>query len=69
MFMTRNFFIKLTLKGNVCNTIGTLPKIGNNAPDFKSVDKNLKENSLGDFFIKKIDRGSNKFRHGCMFNI
>ena len=46
--------MEVTLKGTICNTMGTLPKVGNNAPDFKLVDKDLKEKSLKDFPGKKI---------------
>ena len=46
--------MEVTLKGNICNTMGVLPKVGNNAPDFKLIDKNLKERSLKDFPGKKL---------------
>jgi thiol peroxidase len=46
--------MEVTLKGNVCNTMGTLPKIGSNAPGFKLVDKDLRDRSLGDFPGKKL---------------
>lgn len=46
--------MEVTLKGTICNTMGTLPKIGTNAPDFKLVDKDLKEKSLKDFSGKKL---------------
>jgi len=46
--------MEVTLKGTICNTMGTLPKIGNIAPDFKLVDKDLKERSLKDFPGKKL---------------
>jgi len=46
--------MEVTLKGNICNTMGTLPKVGSRAPDFKLVDKDLKERSLKDFQGKKL---------------
>lgn len=46
--------MEVTLKGKVCNTMGSLPKVGSTAPDFKLVDKNLKDCSLKDFPGKKL---------------
>ena len=43
----------ITLKGNPINTCGNLPAVGNTAPDFKLVDVDLGEVSLGTFAGKK----------------
>ncbi|HET7394858.1 MAG TPA: thiol peroxidase [Gammaproteobacteria bacterium] len=43
----------ITLKGNPIHTSGDLPKIGSKAPDFKLVNKDLKDVSLADFKGKK----------------
>jgi thiol peroxidase len=40
---------QVTLKGNPCNTNGTLPAIGSAAPAFVLTGKDLKTVSLGDF--------------------
>ena len=45
---------QVTLKGNPVQTIGNLPAIGETAPGFSLVDKNLKEISMQDFAGKKI---------------
>ena len=44
---------KITLQGNPINTNGDLPKVGSQAPDFKLVDKDLADRSLGDYKGKK----------------
>ena len=44
---------KITLRGNPINTSGELPKVGGKAPDFKLVNKDLKDLSLADFKGKK----------------
>lgn len=44
---------KITLKGVTINTIGELPKIGSQAPDFKLVDANLNDVTLGNYKGKK----------------
>ncbi len=44
---------KITLQGNPINTIGNLPKVGDKAPDFKLVNKDLKDVTLADFKGKK----------------
>jgi thiol peroxidase len=43
----------ITLKGNPIHTNGNLPKVGSAAPDFKLVDKDLNDLSLGSFKGKK----------------
>jgi thioredoxin-dependent peroxiredoxin len=43
----------ITLQGNPIHTSGDLPKTGSKAPDFKLVNKELKDVSLGDFKGKK----------------
>ncbi len=40
---------KITLKGNELNTIGELPKVGTQAPDFHLVAVDLSEKTLKDF--------------------
>ncbi|MGH8370712.1 MAG: thiol peroxidase [Gammaproteobacteria bacterium] len=44
---------KITLQGNPIHTSGELPKAGAKAPDFKLVNKDLKDVSLADFKGKK----------------
>jgi thiol peroxidase len=44
---------EITLQGNPCHTTGDLPKPGSKAPDFKLVDKDLKDTSLATFRGKK----------------
>ena len=43
----------ITLRGNPIHTSGDLPKVGSKAPDFKLVNKDLKDLSLADFKGKK----------------
>lgn len=43
----------VTLQGNQCNTSGELPALGSLAPDFKLVDVELSDRSLGDYAGKK----------------
>ncbi len=45
---------QITLKGNPVQTIGNLPAVGEAAPGFTLVDKNLKEVSLPDFAGQKV---------------
>lgn len=45
---------QITLKGNPINTIGTLPAIGSQAPDFKLTKTDLSDVSLADFAGKRI---------------
>lgn len=44
---------QITLKGNPINTIGQLPKVGSQAPDFNLTDANLADMSLAQFKGKK----------------
>ncbi|MGS2719088.1 thiol peroxidase [Paraglaciecola aestuariivivens] len=44
----------VTLKGNAFNTLGALPKVGDNAPDFSLVKVDLSSISLQDFSGKKL---------------
>lgn len=44
---------KVTLAGNPVNVAGTFPKIGQKAPDFRLVNKELKDVSLKDFAGKR----------------
>ncbi|MCL7754228.1 thiol peroxidase [Polaribacter sp. Z022] len=44
----------ITLKGNAFNTIGNLPKIGTQAPDFKLTAVDLSQKSLSDYSGKNI---------------
>ena len=43
----------ITLKGNPIQTIGTIPKVGSTAPDFKLVKNDLSEVSLSDYSGKR----------------
>jgi thiol peroxidase len=43
----------VTLQGNPINTNGELPEVGQAAPDFQLVDKDMGERGLGDFAGKK----------------
>lgn len=43
----------VTLAGNPINVEGKFPKVGDKAPDFKLVDKDLKDVSLGNFAGKR----------------
>jgi len=44
---------QITLKGNPIHTSGNLPALHTKAPDFKLIDKDLKEHSLQEFHGKK----------------
>ena len=44
---------KIALRGNPIHTSGDLPKVGSKAPDFKLVNKDLKDLTLADFKGKK----------------
>ncbi|HXZ96999.1 MAG TPA: thiol peroxidase [Burkholderiales bacterium] len=44
---------KVTLAGNPITVAGTFPKVGQKAPDFKLVNKDLKDVSLKDFTGKR----------------
>lgn len=45
---------QITLKGNPVQTVGNLPAVGEAAPDFTLVDKELQEISLKDYAGKKV---------------
>ncbi len=45
---------KITLKGNLVNTIGELPSKGSMAPDFKLTATDLSDKSLNDFKGNKL---------------
>lgn len=45
---------QITLKGNAINSIGTLPAVGTQAPDFKLVANDLSEKSMADYKGKKV---------------
>jgi thiol peroxidase len=45
---------QVTLKGNPVNTSGSLPAVGEPAPGFTVVDKDLKEVRLQDFAGRKV---------------
>lgn len=45
---------KITLKGNPINTVGSLPAVGQKAPDFKLAKQDLGNVGLKDFAGKKI---------------
>ena len=44
---------KIALRGNPVHTNGDLPKVGGKAPDFKLVNKDLKDVTLADYKGKK----------------
>lgn len=44
----------VTLKGNPINTIGTLPAIGSDAPNFTMTKEDLSSGSLSDYKGKKV---------------
>ncbi len=44
---------KITLKGNPVNTIGTLPEVGTQVPDFELVANDLSTKTLADYAGKK----------------
>ena len=44
---------QITLKGKPIHTVGNLPPLHTKAPDFKLVDKELKDHSLQEFHGKK----------------
>ena len=45
---------KIALQGNLINTIGFLPEVGTEAPDFKLTKTDLSDASLKDFTGKKV---------------
>ncbi|HFX17721.1 MAG TPA: thiol peroxidase [Flavobacteriales bacterium] len=45
---------KITLKGNPINTIGNLPEVGTQAPDFKLTATDLSDKTLDDFKGSKL---------------
>jgi thiol peroxidase len=44
----------ITLKGNTINTIGTLPALGNQAPEFTLTKTDLSETTLKDYAGKRV---------------
>ena len=44
---------KITLKGNPIHTSGSLPSLGSKAPEFKLVDRDLKDRALSEFKGKR----------------
>ena len=45
---------QITLKGNPINTVGELPKLGTQAPDFKLVKDDLSEKTFADYKGQKV---------------
>ena len=45
---------EITLKGNKINTIGTLPKLGEKAPNFNLRTIDLSQKNLSDFAGNKL---------------
>ena len=45
---------KVTLEGNIIETVGNLPAVGSKAPDFKLVKQDLSETGLGDYKGKRV---------------
>jgi thiol peroxidase len=54
LILKENIMAKITLKGSLINTSGTLPSIGNEAPDLKLVKSDLSELKLSDLKGKKL---------------
>lgn len=57
IFVSTNKHVRMTqvtLKGNPINTVGSLPKIGTKAPEFKLVKDDLSVKSLSDYKGKKL---------------
>lgn len=44
----------IALRGQVVNTLGDLPKVGDQAPDFKLQNAKLRDKTLADFAGKKL---------------
>ena len=44
----------ITFKGNTIKTVGDLPKVGENAPDFTLTNDSLQDISLKDFSGKRL---------------
>ncbi len=45
---------KVTLEGNVIETVGNLPAVGSKAPDFKLVKQDLSDTTLADYKGKRV---------------
>ena len=45
---------KITLGGNETNTIGNLPEVGHDAPDFLLVSKDMQEKTLASYHGQKV---------------
>ena len=45
---------KITLGGTETNTIGNLPEVGSQAPDFLLVSKDMKELTLASYHGQKV---------------
>ena len=45
---------KITLGGNETNTVGNLPEVGNAAPDFELVSKDMEEKTLASYHGQKV---------------
>ena len=45
---------KITLGGNETNTIGNLPEVGSQAPDFTLVSKDMQEKTLASYHGQKV---------------
>lgn len=45
--------VAITLKGNLCHTLGEIPNTGSAAPEFTLTDKNLNDVGLGNWQGKK----------------
>ena len=45
---------RITLGGNETNTIGNLPEVGNTAPDFQLVSKDMQEKTLASYHGQQV---------------
>ena len=45
---------RITLGGNETNTIGNLPEVGNEAPDFQLVSKDMQEKTLASYHGQQV---------------
>ena len=45
---------KITLGGTETNTVGNLPEVGSNAPDFTLVSKDMQEKTLASYHGQKV---------------
>jgi thioredoxin-dependent peroxiredoxin len=54
MSLREEFMARIAFKGNPIRTVGSLPEVGQEAPDFTLTDSGLSEISLKDFKGKRV---------------